>query len=197
MEYVNVSTDFDFMCQKGLKPSVILYLDCYSFYDEKKQVRLIEKKNLTGAAMSAVVKDLNNNNATISIKFLRSMGLIEEYDDGHRRKKFYSIKDREGRHIHKLPMGLVQMLLRRYKSETILIYLYLCIQHTLFAKPYFCIADIMYDVFGYEWTSGQATKRLYDSLELLKKDDMISYLRNANGTMLLTSVRTEPFDIKG
>lgn len=196
MEYVDVSIDFDFMCQKGLKPSVILYLDCYSFYDEEKQVRLIEKKNLTGAAMSAVVKDLNNNNATISIKLLRSMGLIEEYDDGRRRKKFYIIKDRDGHRVHRLPKGLIQMLLRRYKSETILVYLYLCVQYTFFIKPYFGIADIMYDVLGHEWASGQATKRLYNSLELLEKDGMISYSRNVNGTMLLTSIRTEPFDIK-
>lgn len=202
MASIGISTDFDFMNQKGLKSNSIVYVDTNSFYDKQRQARLIEKNKLTGLAMASKVKDLNKDNAAKSIKILKTKGMVEEYDDGKKRKKFYVIKDRNGRTYVRLPEEFARELIALRNSETVMVYLYLykkwdfCINSV--NEPRFTCGDILVDVFGYDWNNGRVYKKVQNILADLKGSGLIDYKIKPMGktfVRVLTSVNTE-FTVK-
>ena len=202
MASIGISTDFDFMNQKGLKPNSIVYVDTNSFYDKQRQARLIEKNKLTGLAMANKVKDLNKDNAAKSIKILKTKGVVEEYDDGKKRKKFYIIKDRDGRTYVRLPEEFARELIALRNSETVMVYLYLykkwdfCINNG--KEPRFTCGDILIDVFGYDWDNGRVYKKVQSILADLKGSGLIDYIIKPTGktfVRVLRNVNTE-FTVK-
>lgn len=195
---IPVSTDFNFMTQKGLKPNSVVYIDTESFYNENIKKRLIEKKKLTGQAIADNVYDMNNNNACKSIKKLKDDGILELYfPEKNKKAKFYVVNDRPNKTYVRLPIDFVRELISRRNSETVMVYLFLYRRfeycRKMFKPPYFSCGDIIEKVFGYEWKGGQIYKRVQTMIAELKADGLIQYeIKKVGKTYLrcLTQVNT-------